>query len=256
MTIAEKESRSPGRLFAVGDIHGCSTALRALIGAIDPCPEDTIVVLGEFIDFGPDSKGVIEQLVGLSQRCNLIVVMGNHEEMLLAALDSRSEFKSWLYCGGETTLDSYGVGRGLDLIPDAHIRFIRGCRDYFETGTHIFVHASYDHRLPMDRIGSMKLRWEFLEPHRQCRHFSGKRVVMGHMPQVSGEVLDLGFLVCIDTDCSRDGWLTSLEVERGRAVQVDQRGEVREAGNLPGWTERRPGKQAPGCLNDGGEPSR
>ena len=71
------------------------------------------------------------------------------------------------------------------------------------------------------------LRWEFLEPHRQCPHFSGKRVVVGHTPQVSGEILDLGFLICIDTDCSRGGWLTALDVETGRVVQADQRGDMR-----------------------------
>ncbi len=221
------EEMTTGRLIAIGDIHGCSTALRALIGAIDPRAEDTIIVLGDFIDYGPDSKGVVEQLMDLSQRCELITVMGNHEEMLLTALDSRSELKYWLNCGGERTLDSYGYVPGGDLIPDAHLRFIRSCRNYYETESHIFVHANYDHRLPMNRIGSTRLRWEFLEPHRQCPHFSGKRVVVGHTPQVSGEILDLGFLICIDTDCSRGGWLTALDVETGRVVQANQRGDMR-----------------------------
>ena len=221
------EEMTTGRLIAIGDIHGCSTALRALIGALDPRAEDTIIVLGDFIDYGPDSKGVVEQLMDLSQRCELITVMGNHEEMLLTALDSRSELKYWLNCGGERTLDSYGYVPGGDLIPDAHLRFIRSCRNYYETESHIFVHANYDHRLPMNRIGSTRLRWEFLEPHRQCPHFSGKRVVVGHTPQVSGEILDLGFLICIDTDCSRGGWLTALDVETGRVVQANQRGDMR-----------------------------
>lgn len=221
------EEMTTGRLIAISDIHGCSTALRALIGAIDPRAEDTIIVLGDFIDYGPDSKGVVEQLMDLSQRCELITVMGNHEEMLLTALDSRSELKYWLNCGGERTLDSYGYVPGGDLIPDAHLRFIRSCRNYYETESHIFVHANYDHRLPMNRIGSTRLRWEFLEPHRQCPHFSGKRVVVGHTPQVSGEILDLGFLICIDTDCSRGGWLTVLDVETGRVVQANQRGDMR-----------------------------
>ena len=231
-------SRPEGRLIAVGDIHGCSTALQALIGAIDPRPEDTVVSLGDFIDYGPDTRGVVEELLALSGRCKLVAVMGNHEEMLLDALDSPSGLGRWLYSGGETALNSYGRGDGLDLIPDAHAQLVRGCRDYYETGTHIFVHANYVHRLPMDRIGSTWLRWEFLEPHRLCPHFSGKRVVVGHTPQVSGEVLDLGFLVCLDTDCSRGGWLSALDVGTGRVIQANQRGQLR----------RRAGRRGPGSA--------
>ncbi len=67
--------RRDHRLFAIGDIHGCSTALRALIETIDPRPDDTIVTLGDVIDYGPDTRGVVEQLMALSQRCELISIM-------------------------------------------------------------------------------------------------------------------------------------------------------------------------------------
>jgi serine/threonine protein phosphatase 1 len=227
MTIAENETRIPRRLFAVGDIHGCSTALRTLIDAIAPRPEDTIIVLGDFIDYGPDARGVVERLMELRGQCELITIMGNHEEMLIAALDYPSELGYWLDCGGKPTLESYGYRPGGELIPADHARFIRGCRDYYETETHIFVHANYDHSLPMNRIGSTKLRWEFIEPNRLCAPFSGKRVIVGHTLQVNGEVLDLGFLVCLDTDCSRGGWLSALEVGTGRVIQTNQIGEVR-----------------------------
>jgi serine/threonine protein phosphatase 1 len=227
----EKQNRPEGRLFAIGDIHGCSTALRTLIEAIDPRPEDTIVTLGDYIDWGPDSRGVIELLIDLSNRCNLVPLLGNHEEMLLAVLESGSELRYWLKFGGEETLNSYQYNGGRDMIPEDHVRFIRGCRDFYETPTHIFVHANYDPRLPMDRIGSTKLRWEHLDPKDQQPHYSGKMVVVGHTPQVSREVLDLGFLVCIDTDCSRGGWLTGLDVVSYRIDQANQRGEVRGAGD-------------------------
>lgn len=226
-TSPSRGSRPEGRPYAVGDIYGCSTALLTLIGAIGPRTEDTIVVLGDFIDYGPDAKGVVEQLIDLSERCRLILLMGNHEEMLLDAQGVPAELVKWLYSGGEPTLDSYGAGRGLNLIPDAHARFIRGCRDFFETETHIFVHANYDRWLPMDRTGGTRLRWEFLEPHRQCPHVSGKRVVVGHTPQMSDEVLDLGFLVCIDTDCSRGGWLTAIEARSSSIVQANQADRLR-----------------------------
>lgn len=215
------------RTIAVGDIHGCSRAFDRLIAEIAPGPDDVIVTLGDYIDWGPDSRGVIERLIGLSSRCRLVALLGNHEEMLLAALESGAELRSWLQFGGEETLNSYDYTEGSAMVPEDHVRFIRGCLDYFETKAQIFVHANYDHRLPMDRIGGTKLRWEHLDPEGQHPHFSGKTVVVGHTPQVGGEILDLGFLVGIDTDCSRGGWLTALDVGSGRAVQSNQGGEVR-----------------------------
>jgi serine/threonine protein phosphatase 1 len=226
MNREEGKNSTGGRLFAIGDIHGCSTALRTLIEAIGPRPEDTIVTLGDYIDWGPDSRGVIDLLIDLSGRSNLVPLLGNHEEMLLTVMESKSELSSWLKFGGEATLNSYQVDVGKEMIPENHGRFIRGCRDYYETPTHIFVHANYDHRLPMERIGGMKLRWEHVEPEVQQPHFSGKQVVVGHTPQEGGEILDLGFVICIDTDCSRGGCLTALEVGTGRVVQANQRGEL------------------------------
>src|SRR3954470_11444972 len=107
MSREDEEHHHQGRLFAVGDVHGCSTALRTLIAAIHPRPEDTIVTLGDYIDWGPDSRGVIEQLIGLSSSCHLVPLLGNHEEMLLDALGSDVKLRAWLDQGGEQTLLSY-----------------------------------------------------------------------------------------------------------------------------------------------------
>jgi hypothetical protein len=81
---AARKKPMPNRLFAIGDIHGCNLALRTLIAAIDPKPDDTIVVLGDVIDWGPDSRDCVQQLIDLSGRCQFILVRGNHEEMLYA----------------------------------------------------------------------------------------------------------------------------------------------------------------------------
>lgn len=216
----------PGRLYAIGDIHGCSTALGALIEAIDPRPDDTIVTLGDYVDWGPDSRSVIRQLIELSGRCRLVPLLGNHEEMLLQALESDSALRAWLDLGGEQTLLSYPYDGTIIIDPD-HVRFIRGCRDYFETEEFIFVHASYDPSKPMREQSNTTLRWEHIEPERMRPHFSGKTVIAGHTPQTVGEPLDLGFLKVIDTDCSRGGWLTALEARIARFIQANQRGEVR-----------------------------
>jgi hypothetical protein len=96
------------RTIAIGDIHGCSVALAALVETIDPAADDTIVTLGDYVDRGIDSKGVIDQLITLADRCRLVPILGNHEEMMLGAREGRSDFRFWMNCGGITCLDSYG----------------------------------------------------------------------------------------------------------------------------------------------------
>lgn len=75
----------PNRTIAIGDIHGCSAAFRALLTAISPQPGDTIVTLGDYVDRGVDSKGAIDLLIELEKRCRLVPLLGNHDEMMLEA---------------------------------------------------------------------------------------------------------------------------------------------------------------------------
>jgi serine/threonine protein phosphatase 1 len=214
------------RTIAIGDIHGCSTALKALLEAIQPGPEDEIITLGDYIDRGPDSCGVIEQLLALAHRCNLIPIMGNHEEMFFGAMDSRSGFDFWMRFGGDQMLESYGENAQISDIPRRHIAFLRSCRAFHETDAHIFVHANYWPNRPMDQQSTQTLFWD-KDRARIGRHYSGKTAVVGHTPQESGEILDLGFLKCIDTNCCDGGWLSALDVNTGRYWQANQAGEVR-----------------------------
>lgn len=147
--------------------------------------------------------------------------------MLLQALESDSALRAWLDFGGEQTLLSYPYD-GTHIIDPDHVAFIRGCRDFFETDGFIFTHSNVDPNLPLADQSGRTLRWEFVEPSRMARHFSGKTVVAGHTPQTNGEVLDLGFLKVIDTDASRGGWLTALVVQAGDLIQTNQQGKVRE----------------------------
>jgi serine/threonine protein phosphatase 1 len=218
------------RLSAVGDIHGCSTALKALIEAIDPQPEDTIVVLGDVIDWGPDSRDCVRQVIDLWHRCRLVLIRGNHEEMLFAALESRSELRYWLKFGGEETLKSYGCRGGDKLIDPDHVRFFKvNARDYYETGEFIFVHASYDPDKPMTHQTNSTLQWEHVQPDKMRPHISRKTVIAGHTPQMSGEILDLGFLKLIDTNACHGGWLTAWEAVSGTVIQADENAKVRRS---------------------------
>ena len=216
------------RILAIGDIHGCSIALQSLLLAIAPRPDDTIVVLGDVIDWGPGSRSCVQQLIELSGRCRFILVRGNHEEMLFHALESQSEKRSWLKFGGEETLRSYPYVGGERVVDPGHVRFLRAnARDYYETDEFIFVHASFDPNKPMAEQSNTKLQWEHVRPETMSPHCSGKIVIAGHTPQTGGELLDLGFLKVIDTDCCRGGWLTALEVRSGEVLQANDRGETR-----------------------------
>jgi len=216
----------PGRTIAIGDIHGCSAALGALMDAIRPRPEDTIVTLGDYINRGPDSRGVIGRLIDLGRRCRLVPILGNHDRMLLEARSGLHP-TTWLGMGGLATLDSYGPGRDLGLIPDQHFEFLKGCHDFHEIGTHIFVHANYFPDIPMAEQPVGMLRWESLRDMTPGPHESGKTVIVGHTSQKTGEVLDLGHLKCIDTFCHGGGWLTALEVRNEEVWKADREGELR-----------------------------
>ena len=214
------------RTIAIGDIHGCSIALAALVEAIDPKPEDTIIPPGDYVDRGIDSKGVLDELIELSDRCKLVPIPGNHDQMMLHAHDGRSDFQFWLNCGGDSALDSYGSTGQLDLIPREHIRFLESCHSYFETDTHIFLHVNYTPDLSLQEHDDHMIRWLSLRDYVPQRiHSSGKIAVVGHTPQT--EVLDLGHLVCIDTGVCNGGWLTAMDVESKEIWQVNERGDLR-----------------------------
>jgi serine/threonine protein phosphatase 1 len=198
------------RIIAIGDIHGCSAALDSILCAIDPQSDDTIITLGDYVDKGHDSKGVLSMLVDLSTRCRLVPILGNHDEQMLRARDDRTEFEKWMEFGGTVTLDSYGWSGKMSLIPEEHFRFLESCIPWFETETHFFTHGNYDPELPLDQQNGRTLRWLSLRDSVPGPHRSGKMAVLGHTPQP--EILDLGHLICLDTGCATGGKLTAMEV--------------------------------------------
>ncbi len=224
---------SRGRTIAIGDVHGCAHALESLLSEIAPEAQDTLICLGDFIDTGRDTKEVIELLLQLDSKCDLICLLGNHEEMLLSAMADPKLLPSWLACGGQSTVNSYRFCGGLADISDEHVAFIRRCRDYWETSTHLFTHANYEPELPLSEMEPYTLRWSPVDEQANYRmHYSGKPVLVGHTEQRNGEVLDKGSLICIDTYCHAYGWLTALEVDKGRIWQASRWGALREGEDL------------------------
>jgi len=216
-------------MLAIGDIHGVSAALDALMAVVQPTPDDVLVFLGDYVDRGPDSKGVIDRLLAWSQTLQLVCLRGNHEIMMMNARNGRDDLRMWLSVGGTQALASYAKGGRATLadVPEKHWQFLdERCGDYFETETHIFVHANLYPGVELADQPESMLFWEFLEG--PIDHISGKTVICGHSSQRGGNPLAWKKTVCIDTHAyGANGWLTCLDVDTRSYWQANAQGDTR-----------------------------
>ncbi|MGK7886820.1 MAG: metallophosphoesterase family protein [Crocosphaera sp.] len=216
------------RTLAVGDIHGCTTAFDKLLEAVELRPEDKLITLGDYVDKGPDSKGVLERLVYLHKNYQLVPIKGNHELMMLDTFHGRDNNNFWVNVAGKTTLFSYNNNNNQDSlsnIPAQHLTFVQHhCLDWYETENHIFVHANVDPDLPLHKQSEHDLFWQKIYP--RPSHYSGKIVVCGHTSQKDGCPVNMGHQICIDTWACGQGWLTCLDVDTGEIWQTNQKGKL------------------------------
>jgi serine/threonine protein phosphatase 1 len=215
------------RIIAIGDVHGCSRALRTLLDAIGPVGQDLFVPLGDYVDRGPDSRGVIDCLLELERISEVQPLLGNHEEMMQLVLSGQSGPADWLRYGGVATLESYGFEGDMQVIPEAHREFLDRCVDCVELDEHFFVHANYLADVPLSELDPEVSRWQSLDLMMPGPHQNKKTAIVGHTPDRFGEIMDVGYLKCIDTYCYGGQWLTALDVLSGRIWQANQRGELR-----------------------------
>jgi serine/threonine protein phosphatase 1 len=216
------------RTFAIGDIHGCRTALSRLLEELNPGKDDQLIFLGDFIDRGPASRAVIELLIEQSEKGPCVFLRGNHEVMILEGRKDPLKASMWQSYGGLEMLESYGGAFEKDWwtkIPDAHWKFLQGTVRAHEDSKNIFVHAFLHADLDIKNQPDALIMWNFFDGIRP--HKSGKRVICGHTPQRSGMINNLGYAVCVDTGAAIGGWLTALEVGSGDFVQTNQKGEAR-----------------------------
>ncbi len=215
------------RVLAIGDIHGCPAAFSALIEAAEIQSDDIVVTLGDYVGKGRDSRGVINLLIELRERCQLVPLLGNHDRMMLAALEGELSLYAWTTAGGSVVLDSYDPLWRLSQIPIGHHRFLRSCKLFHETDEYLFVHASYSPEQPLCETSITTLLWDKIREQLPPPHYSGKVAIVGHTSQKCGNVLDAGHLVCIDTNCCAGGWLTAMDVHSRTLIQTDKDGNVR-----------------------------
>jgi serine/threonine protein phosphatase 1 len=202
----------PPVTYVIGDIHGCLAPLDRLLAKIAPRPEDEVVFVGDYIDRGPQSRQVVDRLLGLSYRC--IFLMGNHERMLLDFLAGEEE-ELYLENGGRATLESYGGNP--DGIPAAHLAFFHNLRPMYETPDYLIVHAGIRPLTPLAEQSIHDIIWirhEFFK-------FIGKYpkpVIFGHTPL--RQVLMADDRIGIDTGCVYGGKLTCLKLPQREVIQV------------------------------------
>ncbi|MFN3724749.1 MAG: metallophosphoesterase family protein [Allosphingosinicella sp.] len=224
--------KSGARAYAIGDVHGCLAQLDRLIGRIEadldarPVKEAFLIFVGDLIDRGPDSAGVIERLRTYSRPgLKPIFLTGNHEEYFLRVLaGERGVLDNWLDYGGKRCAESYGVSadqlvalpedQALALlrrqVPDGHRRFLKSFGDTFRFGDYLFVHAGIRPGLPLEQQSRADLRW-IREPFLQDSGDHGFVVVHGHT--IVESVEELPNRIGIDTGAYRSGVLTALVID-------------------------------------------
>ncbi|MCX6853419.1 MAG: metallophosphoesterase [Verrucomicrobia bacterium] len=217
------------RTLVIGDIHGCSVALRTLLDAVRPGPEDVLITLGDYVDRGPDSKGVIDILIGLESTTQLKPLTGNHEILFLEAFAERIDPQGWLRVGGAETLISYSGDPSkisFAAVSKEHLNFLsERCLRYYEDAKHFYVHANANSVYALADQNDDWLFWTRFSD--AFPHVSGKTMICGHSAQKSGLPAVRPFAICIDTWIYGQGWLTCLEVETGAIYQANEKGELR-----------------------------
>lgn len=169
--------------YAIGDIHGCNRSFQALLKQLVLQPGDSLILLGDLIDRGPDSKGVIDTVFRLRQNGHPVTCLrGNHEQLLLNALENPEKLELWIFNGGAQTLESFGT-QSLKTIPARYLDFFHNLPYWYETDGYLCVHAglNFSHPNPLDEHYSLLWirRWYDDIDY----NWLGKHVVLhGHTP--------------------------------------------------------------------------
>ena len=220
-------------IYAIGDIHGCLKALKDLMDKLPLQDADEVVFLGDYIDRGPDSNGVLDYLVKI-RKPTWHFLRGNHEQLLLDWLGHPSPLtaSNWLLNGGHQTLQSYVPKERLDevrgegahillqsYIPHTHVEFLNALPLTHDTPDAFFCHAGINLDKPLDKQDADDLLWirrKFIQDPRP----TPKLVVHGHTPV---EKVDLSRdRINLDTGCVYGGYLTAMDVPHRILFQTKQ----------------------------------
>ncbi|MBU8542215.1 MULTISPECIES: metallophosphoesterase family protein [Roseomonadaceae] len=216
------------RIYAIGDVHGCDLALAALHDLVSadlvarPVTRALLLHLGDYVDRGPDSAGVLGRLARPLPGLETLNLRGNHDQMMLDALApgaTEAQVSLWLLNGGVATLESYGAAprdrASWQRIPDADLELLRGCPTCFEAGGYVFAHAGIRPGTPIATQDPADLMW-IREPFLSWRGSLPAVVVHGHTPAAAPEVRP--HRIGLDTGAVFGGPLTCGVLEADRIV--------------------------------------
>jgi len=200
------------RTFAIGDVHGELTKLKALLGlCLDGVQGEAVrfIFLGDYIDRGSQSKGVVETLIDFTKTApgEVICLLGNHEALALAALSGGLPETRWFAFGGMATIHSYRVSAAREL-PTEHLDWFRSLPSTFDDGRRLFVHAGVDPERSMTEQDEKALLW-IREPFLSSTRDYGRLIVHGHTPIFSGKPELCANRLDIDTGAAYGGPLTA-----------------------------------------------
>jgi serine/threonine protein phosphatase 1 len=205
-----------GDLYVIGDLHGCLAPLQRLLEHLEPdLHQDRLLFVGDYIDRGPDSRGVVDYILGLKARYpaeNIICLKGNHEVMFLDFLAGKDR-NLFLMNGGLNTLRDYW-GEGWDeqselVLPLDHARFYQELQLFYEIEDYIFVHGGLKPGVPLAEQVDEDLCWIRGEFIASTEDF-GRRVIFGHTP--FKQPLVLPNKIGIDTGLVYGNFLTCLKL--------------------------------------------
>jgi serine/threonine protein phosphatase 1 len=213
--------------FVVGDIHGCLTELRYLLEGLPLESGDRLVFLGDYVDRGPDSKGVVSCLIELQKNPSYdsIFLKGNHEDMFLSYLGLPGQHGDmFLINGGKVTLESYGLSTNTNpkelvaQIPPPHLDFYQDLRNYYVAEPFLCVHAGVHPMKSLEEQTESEMFWirnQFI----YRSHMLPYVVLFGHTPQ-SDVFYDLPYKIGLDTGLVYGNKLTCLEIEEKVLYQI------------------------------------
>jgi len=217
------------RLFAISDIHGCYRPFKELVlKEIDLRKEDRLILLGDYVDRGDQSRQVIDFIRDLKKSgFDVIVLTGNHEQMMLDSYSDPLMLPLWFLNNGMTTLESFGLEDITDIPPD-YIKFLAGLEYYHEQGDYLFVHAGFNDLSPDPFSDRHIMIWECRPSYRNPL-LTGKTIIHGHRPKtieyVKKLILEKSPVIPIDTGCVYEkelnyGYLSALEVNSMKLISI------------------------------------
>jgi serine/threonine protein phosphatase 1 len=209
------------RLFAIGDIHGCFNAFQIMLEQkIQLIKSDKIILLGDYIDRGIQSKEVINYIIDLQAKgFDIIPLLGNHEAMLLDAYNNKELTSKWIQNGGSETLKSFNITSLKDIEPK-YIEFFKGLSNYFAFEEYLFVHAGFNDSNINPFADKYSMIWLCKQTYENLL-LMNKIIIHGHRPvavDVCKEIvhsnknvinLDTG---CVYSNMAGFGTLTAIEL--------------------------------------------